>query len=734
MAEPLKRTFHGCLTCRKRKVRCQGGNPCPNCSRMNINCHSSFDTNLRIRVSTPTGQKVVSSKQPQPKRVREQAPAAQSQHAAAPSSLMTAFDSHSESFNVNFQQQQQYPAFSMAAQAPAFTSEAPNLEQLSPATCGPGIQDLDALQFNVMWGGFDFPLDANMAGHDFNGRMDMTAALVHIHPTSFDSLAPGTPISQQSNPISDSEGSVSSKSQNRDGTKEWVPRRRKRAKKTAPADEASRGSAAQKILRATELFSPASHMLEDFTTEHDSKWSFARFVLDYGQKHPCVCPMRIAALAWAARATLPEGSPIDPSVLTCYSQSSEQFEKLQAIPNPTLVLNNLPPVMNAAEIIICTALFLNRYDIADQNLEAVDNRLQRLTRWLASHPGNLKLSAFASKLLLWSCYLQIRISMFNPISPRFATLLNVVSDRTDYHFILEKSHSFRMDMFGRDYPKELLAEDAQMIPATLRLHETFCLLSDMVRFRSFQRSGATAQDLARWSELAASEHSAIDNGIQRAEAEFELAAAMNPTANILRQVPIPRLYVSDQSTEQDNRSPSNSGDNGNMTASQSGGKLSRVSLHWLMVYGVLLTAKIVWSRTFRSEVRTDDASTEAVESILQIGLLLRKAHGHQRNGYRELATTLWPLPLFVAGIETADDVRADWLRIFMSHVINGENEAERERNTKSGSRQRRARNGGKVLELMEHIRKMQDAVGKRVSVPLVTAENAVPQAIFEFLC
>ncbi|KAM7194759.1 hypothetical protein V8F20_007779, partial [Naviculisporaceae sp. PSN 640] len=52
----------GCLTCRKRKVRCRGGDPCQNCARMNITCHSSFDTNLRIRVSTSTGQKDVGTK------------------------------------------------------------------------------------------------------------------------------------------------------------------------------------------------------------------------------------------------------------------------------------------------------------------------------------------------------------------------------------------------------------------------------------------------------------------------------------------------------------------------------------------------------------------------------------------------------------------------------------------------------------------------------------------------
>jgi hypothetical protein len=65
----------GCLTCRRRKVRCLGGNPCLNCSRMRIACESSFDNNLRIRVSTPTGQRDLSS--------RPVSPAGQSGHSHA---------------------------------------------------------------------------------------------------------------------------------------------------------------------------------------------------------------------------------------------------------------------------------------------------------------------------------------------------------------------------------------------------------------------------------------------------------------------------------------------------------------------------------------------------------------------------------------------------------------------------------------------------------------------------
>ena len=41
-------TSLGCLTCRKRKVRCKGGSPCQNCEKINVSCQSSFDKNIKI--------------------------------------------------------------------------------------------------------------------------------------------------------------------------------------------------------------------------------------------------------------------------------------------------------------------------------------------------------------------------------------------------------------------------------------------------------------------------------------------------------------------------------------------------------------------------------------------------------------------------------------------------------------------------------------------------------------
>ncbi|KAK3359267.1 hypothetical protein B0T25DRAFT_514833 [Lasiosphaeria hispida] len=749
MAEQLKRTFHGCLTCRKRKVRCHGGSPCQNCSRMNITCHSSFDTNLRIRVSTPTGQKTVDTK-PVPK--REPEPPRQQRVDPKPSYLPQ-FDPRHDAFAASFEPQ--FTSFSFAHPPSAYALEPPH--QLSPpSSSSTGATDLDPLQFAGLWAPFDFALDPEL-GRDFSSRVDVgaSAAPVNLVPP-FDAFLPGTPFSQHNYPISDSEGSTSSNGKIREGPKEWIPRRRKRTRKEAPKEaprnnksaaasttsSAGAGAGAVQHQRdEVELFSHFRNCTQDDFTEQDAKWSFNRFVPDFVQKCSPHCPMRLAVLAWTAKhSAAPEKEAV---AATRHSQSSDYVEKLLVMPDPTVQLGTVLPVINVAEIIISTSFFLNRYNVLCGDLKTASSRLERMTSWLAKHTGNLNLSGFASKLLLWACYLQIRISIFSADYPRFPTLLDVLTGRGDYHLIIERSHNFYLDMFGSAYPQERLAEDFERIPAALHLHETFRLLTSILRYRSLRQSQTTAaQDLNSWEELAAVKHT-VDNEMQRVEADFDLAVAINPSACILRYGPMPSMTIpapAQRNSIGASPAPPDSTpaaptatvggvDDGLMPAPSqptppytSAGKLSRVSLHWLTAYAAFMTTKILWSRLVRLDVRTDEASTAAVESILQVALLLRRSEGEKLHA-RELPSMLWPLPLFVAGIETVDEVWADWVRLFISGVEGG-------RGVEEGVGQ----GGGKMemIELLEEIRKRQDVVGTRITVSTLMAEKGVTTGMFVF--
>ncbi|KAK3325639.1 hypothetical protein B0H66DRAFT_133253 [Apodospora peruviana] len=705
MAEPLKRTFHGCLTCRKRKVRCRGGDPCQNCSRMNITCHSSFDTNLRIRVSTPTGQKDVGTKL-KPTRGPEPRPGPMS--AISPS--FVDFDDHSKPFATDFQNQ--FTTFPATSPLSAFASEPQSVPQLSALSSGCAVvSDLDPLHFAGTWG-FDFSLEPGME-HGFHTPTDVSmGAPMAMPPVNYDSFRPPTPGSRQTYPISDSEGSVASSRGSQDGTREWVPRRRKRPKKSIPKpSQHPTGETATNAMGNAGGSHTHSGSQDDAAAKEDNRWTFEKFVLAFVQKCIAHCPMRQAVLAWSAVNSASDKTISDPTAETWYEQSSDQVEKLMALSDPTLVLGTLQPVTNVAEIIICTSLFLNRYDILVGDVEAADDRLDRMTKWLSRHPGDLNMSGFASKLLLWACYLQIRISVFGSTHPCFTMLIDILADRPDHHQILEKSHSFYWDMFGNDLPQEQLAEELDKIPACLRVHETLCVLSNMLHYRSVQRVQSSSQDQAGWEEHLTARHAAIDNDLRRVEAEFELAVVMNASAGVLgRGLALPGTprRISPGPTEL-----SETGGSSSPPSSLISTFSSSTELHWLNAYCAFLTTKVLWSRLSRPDIRTDNASAAAVESILQIAMLLRRSRYGTEHRPWETASVLWPLPLFVAGVETTDEVRSDWVRMFITRKEVGDKMDE-------------------MLDLMEEVRNRQDEAGTRVYVDLVMAELGKQRGIFAF--
>ena len=688
---------------------------------MNITCHSSFDTNLRIRISTPTGQKDVASNKGIPKIDAAGGVPKQAPPASEPTFL--AFDGHSKSFTASCQHQ--FSQYSVPPPPAVFSLESSSFGNLGLCSTGDtGLSHSNNIQFNGAWG-LDFQLEPQLE-HSFAIPMDVSmAAAAVLPPINWEYYGSGTTVGI---PISDSEGSVSSNEPVHKVTKEWTPRRRKRPSQTSKEGPLVENQAAKRLSEAT---APDHRRNQAHQTVNNqtSKWAIDKFVLGFiGECHP-QSPLRLAILAWVEQSSAVEKQIALPIVEDWYTQASEQVETLLVMPDPTLELGGMRPVKNVAENIICAILFLNRCDLLRHNLEAVSSRLDRITNWLSKHTGALNISGFASKLLLWSCYLQVRISIFSNTAPQYATLLDVLNTRADYHHILEQSHNFCLDMFGDGYPQEQLAEDLQDIPVSMRLHDTFCLLAELLRYRYLQRNYRNAQGLGSWKDLAA-QHASIDSEIQRLDNEFDMAAATIPAANILRRGPLARPFTT-ASAVANNHMSSESANIGRTAPTRSPTPPSslpprpgRTSLHWLTAYASFLTVKILWSRAVLPNIRTDKTSAEAVESILQVALLLRRFQDGETHD-QVLSPMLWPLPLFVAGIETVDEVRADWIRLFMSGIEAGKEPGRCLRLCSGAS-------GKDAIELMEQVRKRQDEVGTRVDVDFVMAEVGGAKCMFAF--
>lgn len=99
------------------------------------------------------------------------------------------------------------------------------------------------------------------------------------------------------------------------------------------------------------------------------------------------------------------------------------------------------------------------------------------------------------------------------------------------------------------------------------------------------------------------------------------------------------------------------------------------------------------NRILSPETRTDLEAQDAAHEIIRIAYRLRKAK------YLDTPRSLlWPLPLFIAGIETTDEIYQDWILSYMAEL------------------QHWGSNIVKTRELLQQIIARQEREGRRVRV------------------
>ena len=452
-----------------------------------------------------------------------------------------------------------------------------------------------------------------------------------------------------------------------------------------------------------------------FTVEEDPEFGHHRFVADYVISSAETCLLRLAVLAWMGRQYHSESAATIESIASWYSRAEETIEKFMLLPDSRIKITENHALSNAGDLLLCTSLYLNRYDLLSGDTDSVDARLRKITQWLERHPGDLHLSAFACKALLWLCYLQVRTDILLIQVPHVYTLLDELRRRPDHQAMLEMSHHYHSELFREAYPEEQVAKDIQRIPVAIRVHEMFCLLGAVIQYRSWRQLQAET-GAAGFEEAAPSMQSTIEADFRHMDLELGLSIIADPSASILDPV------LAHQTGAGIAAAPL-------YRQSQPEHTISRVSLDWLGVYGAFLAVKILWSRVLYPELRTDDASSAAVASILQITLQLRKLKDPRRNS-QILSSCLWPLPMLLAGVETTDDVHADWLRLIIGQVAaraTGLPDGPRHHEEAVGRHvsqlawQREADETA-IMELLERTRERQDAQGRRVEIEAVARE------------
>ncbi len=137
----------------------------------------------------------------------------------------------------------------------------------------------------------------------------------------------------------------------------------------------------------------------------------------------------------------------------------------------------------------------------------------------------------------------------------------------------------------------------------------------MLQYRSWSRQSGQQSEAQQQGELARAKIAAINLDIRRMEAEFALAMMTNASASILQLnsgvknenilSPGP-AFMGAAASEVISSAASDS------AAASPPFALDRTSWHWLSCHVTFLTAKILWSRILRPNVRTDEAAAGAV--------------------------------------------------------------------------------------------------------------------------
>ncbi|KAL6828071.1 hypothetical protein V8C40DRAFT_243405 [Trichoderma camerunense] len=747
MDRTQRRSFHGCMTCRKRKVRCSGGNPCQNCVRLKAACISSFDSNMRISLATSLDNP------------RQQGP--KTLHLASHPKTKPDVDG-----DVSDHQQ------------PCAT-ELDMREHQSPDLAGMVFTDLEDKwqpESNTRSAKWNFEqttssthdttnLDKQRPEGDIVGLTSFQISDVSDFNFSFESFFdkdiefPSWPDSTFSmNGLEYQLDDIGEGSRRRQPMEESTPYGKKRAKVTDFPPQLEEMSLPH-VNQDTAYLTHFERWIAScgYSLKEDGKGNYLRFVLDYIQSDHCSpdSPFRFAVLAWAAKHLAATSISHDESWKTYYAQAVRGLERLSCCVDSNdhfLEPGSAAPtgqcvISSKAEITISSVLFLCRCDVLNGDATSILSRLDNLKEHLACHLDNTSLSALACKFLLWLCYIDVRLRIFSSSlsssnsgeNTAMTTLLHALIRHPSYKYILSHSHSYLSEIFGQTYPADELVQDEKKVPVSVRTHETFCLISNMLQYRSWKHVLEQNSSLSEHCELAEAKETAINLDIRRMDTEFDLALATNPAANALRHV------ATSLGKNIVNRGSRDHTANGSLSPhspppANTSRDIDRASLQWLSCYAAFLSAKVLWSRFLYPDIRSDSTAAMATSGILKIALQLRQIHRKSRLAslMKVPRSMLWPLPIFIAGIETTDEIYADWISEFMDEMASAMNGSTRERShatgeymdTSIGDKGESLTDHRLILILMMRVREKQDLLGRRVDVQEVMGEMDGANDIF----
>ncbi|ATY63965.1 Fungal transcriptional regulatory [Cordyceps militaris] len=286
---------------------------------------------------------------------------------------------------------------------------------------------------------------------------------------------------------------------------------------------------------------------------------------------------------------------------------------------------------------LSTTFFVCQHDLMTENFSSFLTRIGEAKSVFQHHwadgtlPGPVE-----SRIVIWLAFLELRFFFLGGEAYARA------EDPKDFMTLLDEAKALPMlrrartqksvlsEMFPHNLPQEEDEEDLRKDRCRVQFDEFMCHLAKMRRFAAWNmmQGQHPNPDSALLKELREAKVEALHANLRRLQAECELAM---PSSKVL---PPSSCHTVDS-----------------------------ITFHTLTVRALRSCTVIMFKRVTDTGSRTDAESQEAVADIVRIARLLR-----QTKYLRSPRSTIWPLPLYIAGIETTDGIYQDWILDYIKEL------------------------------------------------------------------
>lgn len=399
----------------------------------------------------------------------------------------------------------------------------------------------------------------------------------------------------------------------------------------------------------------------EFFSVKEPKWNFYSMVSNhYAYRYT---PLRYSLLAWSGLH------------LSIVEKTSSSLSKTYYKSALSLVMKeNFHSSSVPIELLLASAYFLALYDL----MEGTGNTVFILKHvWSTLKIGNIfesdfqssdrKLSAFAYQIITWLIYIDIKSALFigninfpdyifldnskdQNLNIQYLTVSEVYESKTVLN-IFQHSRHVLSDIYGKAYPKENVMTDNTQDKILVLMVKNMLLLGSLIRLRC-------------WLELCGN------------STDFD-PQSLKKKIHLLYQESM-KLYQYENDKED-------------------------VTLFHILIINALIHSSIIYfDRICHPDIRSNDISQKSANEILGIALKLKNLRGIGTPGSLQ-----WPLPMFIAGIETTDDIQKDWIR----HELD------------SYEAEGWGLHIGKMKTLLQHTWDEQDKISSRVDVGKIMQDS-----------